>query len=1164
MRGPRKLSGTRSRRRRAPVLERLTEYSALLAEVGRVTAEARDEPTMLRAICELAARRAELGLVWVGVPDGSGHLAVAAAAGAVGYLDGILVSVQDDSPQGQGPSGRAWREGLPQYVASIADDAAAEPWRERAAQHGLTGIVTMRVERSGRPWGILTFYLTAGRRFSADVRLVLEDIARTLSSGLDRLDSVTRERELAEVQSLLLDQAAAGIALARKRRIAVVNRHLAEMLGYGGPQELIGRSTRVVYATREEYIRVGKAYRTLHRRGSCRVANVRLVRRDGRELVSDVQMSLLRGQDFDTVVWTIYDVTDRVAYERKLEREVESDALTGLPNRRGLERHLAAALEQAQRRGTALAVGMLDLDDMARVNARLGHEAADRVLRTFSDRLSAELRSGEYLARYGGDTFVLVLGDLDRSLAAAQLQRTMRRVHVAVEEPFEPTRGERFFVEISLGVAVFPEDGRSAPDLLVKADGILSDVKAHKHDRAQWWQLASAAPDAEPATEAPFDPYGAEAAELLAGTQDLFRLAAEYVRRTLAGLAEGDPDLARILSGLAATSQGRRAATRNEQLDFLFEPSSSRRLLEERSRSIGRHLSLAGVEASLLYRAVALYRDCLTARLGRTLMSARDRYRLLLVAERRLQDHLAGQLAAMQGVGAAYFAAVSAPLPEGRVRRVDSLRDELEALGRLPGVMAAALARPDPYGGMVVEHSSGELADAVERLLHQGRSVSGNDDEAGGTEFWQDEPMLRVSNFAADPRFAGWRVATDRFGIGSLLAVPLRDPGGHVTAVVCIFGRYANQFEPQPMQQFAQSLARRWEELWRRASQTGGAVALSRSEARAYRQRLFSGGLSMYLQPIVNLGSGRLEKVEALARLVQADGSVVPPGAFLPLLGDVELAGLFRQGLHEALGHLAGWRRAGHSFGVAVNLPPTTLLQPDCDRWVAEELARHDVEPSSVTLELLETTLVDEAARDAAIARLARLGVRLAIDDLGAGYSSLRRLCALPFHTVKIDQQLLRRLRDEPPLTFAVIDAVIELGRRVGREVVVEGLEDPDAIEVASVLGAPLGQGYGIGMPMPARDLVPWLETFTLPIEAGRIHSYLGALAWHWKHGHAHALDRCPLTSFLEGAGRSADQARRLHARIHAANGRSNLHEELGAWLTEHMQAERLPDQREA
>ncbi|MDH6238420.1 EAL domain-containing protein [Cryobacterium sp. CG_9.6] len=335
------------------------------------------------------------------------------------------------------------------------------------------------------------------------------------------------------------------------------------------------------------------------------------------------------------------------------------------------------------------------------------------------------------------------------------------------------------------------------------------------------------------------------------------------------------------------------------------------------------------------------------------------------------------------------------------------------------------------------------------------------------------------------------------------------------------------------------------------------------AQPRSNQDKLFAGELSMYMQPIIDLRNGAVRRVEALARLVLPDGTIVPPEHFLAGLNEKDLDELFRTGLKDALRWVARWDAEGLAVDVSVNLAPSTLQHQDFIRWVTEALSYSGVAPNRLCLELLETQELDEAAPLVAFDALIELGVGLALDDLGSGYSSLQRIAQLPFDTIKVDRGLLADVATKPIETLSLIATLAQMGRDMRAAVVVEGLEDAGLVEAASVLGASLGQGYYFARPMPAADLPTWAHTFRLPEQfhlperAGQLHTSLGALAYHWQFTrwespHPFDLDTCPVTQFIIDRTAPGSQPRLWHERQHEVltnnNRASNL---LLTWLTD-------------
>ena len=332
-----------------------------------------------------------------------------------------------------------------------------------------------------------------------------------------------------------------------------------------------------------------------------------------------------------------------------------------------------------------------------------------------------------------------------------------------------------------------------------------------------------------------------------------------------------------------------------------------------------------------------------------------------------------------------------------------------------------------------------------------------------------------------------------------------------------------------------------------------GGTAGDLTAGRYYRDLLFTGGLSMFMQPVLDLGTGGLSRVEALARLTLTDGTVIPPARFLPSLDEADLDELFQLGVNTALSWLARWDEEGLSTDVSVNISPSTLRHPECVRWVDEALRRHGIEPNRLGLEVLESQIIESDAQTEAIDRLVSLGVGLFLDDLGSGFSTLQRLFALPFDTIKLDRGLLVDLRTMPVETLSNISALVQMGRDFGVGVVIEGLEDFGMAEAARILGVPLGQGYFFARPMPAGDVPGWAAGFTFPLRANVLGSALGALAYHWQFmrwasPHPHVVADCPLADFISLHSTSPAVAR-WHAHQHGQASDRVYGQMLSDWL---------------
>jgi diguanylate cyclase (GGDEF)-like protein len=243
------------------------------------------------------------------------------------------------------------------------------------------------------------------------------------------------------------------------------------------------------------------------------------------------------------------------------------------------------------------------------------------------------------------------------------------------------------------------------------------------------------------------------------------------------------------------------------------------------------------------------------------------------------------------------------------------------------------------------------------------------------------------------------------------------------------------------------------------------------STAAGLHRALERNELELYWQPIFGLSTGALVGLEALVRWNHPERGLVPPGAFIPVAEQT--------GVIEALGdwvvravcaQQVAWAAHGLHPHLSFNVSPTQLRALDFTARVAEHMRAAGADPSHLTVELTESsTLEDPALAEPLIRELHGMGLRIALDDFGSGYSSLSRLREMPVSAVKIDRAFLRDVPERSEAA-AVVTAILQLARALGRTAVAEGVETEAQRAFLLEQGCPLAQGFLLGRPMPAGE----------------------------------------------------------------------------------------------
>jgi diguanylate cyclase len=241
--------------------------------------------------------------------------------------------------------------------------------------------------------------------------------------------------------------------------------------------------------------------------------------------------------------------------------------------------------------------------------------------------------------------------------------------------------------------------------------------------------------------------------------------------------------------------------------------------------------------------------------------------------------------------------------------------------------------------------------------------------------------------------------------------------------------------------------------------------------------------LELYYQPQINLLTGKIVGVEALARWTHAERGVVSPESFIPVAEESGLiASLGEWALRSACQQSMAWsEHLSNPISISVNLSMRQFDNPDLLEMVTQILQETRMDPRFLVLELTESSLVqDVTITIEKLKKLKKLGVKLAIDDFGTGYSSLSYLSQLPIDELKIDQSFVRQLNRDRNATM-ISSSIISMAKSMGLKVVAEGIENPQQLAFLIKAGCHMGQGFLYSKPMDAGAMLDWFHNPASP-----------------------------------------------------------------------------------
>lgn len=459
-------------------IEQLSNFYAALSQCNQAIVRSENAEELYPIICRDAVKFGGMKMAWIGLLDDDQQILnpTASFGKGVEYLNSLEISMDINEPSGIGPSATAIRERRPIWCQDFQHDEMTKPWHKRAAIYGWQASASLPIYRKGIAIGIFMLYAEMTDAFDEAAQSLLIEMAMDISFALDNFENEA-ERQLVEAQqhklAAVVEQSANGILITDLyTNIEYVNQAFVEMSGYSldeieGRNPSLLQSGKTLTSTFEQMwtqITNGKSWRgeLINRR------------KDGTEYtVRTFITPMFDTQGNVTNYLAIKEnITEQLQAEARIQHLAYFDQLTGLPNRIRLNDRFNYSISLAQRADQTLTVMFFDLDHFKIINDTLGHNAGDQLLIELTQRFKTILREEDTLSRMGGDEFILLLPETDERGAAVVATKLLN----LVAQPYMFNDNE-IVSSISIGIALYPHDGRDVETLSKNADTAMYRVK---------------------------------------------------------------------------------------------------------------------------------------------------------------------------------------------------------------------------------------------------------------------------------------------------------------------------------------------------------------------------------------------------------------------------------------------------------------------------------------------------------------------------------------------------------------------------------------------------------------------------------------------------------------------------------------------------------------
>ncbi|MDP2240702.1 MAG: EAL domain-containing protein [Burkholderiales bacterium] len=487
--------------------QRLTRFYAALSQSNEAVVRCASEEELFPKICRAAVQFGGMKMAWIGLLDEAGKRVrpVASYGEGMEYLEGIRISADADDFAGSGPSGITIRENQPYWCQDFRNDPVTAPWHERGARFGWGASAALPLCRNGAPIGVLNLYASEAGAFDEAARRLLVEMAANISFALDNFareaarerteedlrESEARFRSLTEMSSDFYWESDVEHRLTAR---GSADRKVSTVSVFQQGAQIGDRRWEISYVSPDE---VGwQAHRAvLDAHLPFRNFELSRIGVDGTERYISVSGDPMFDESgaFKGYRGVGTDITERKAAEQRIEHLAQHDLLTDLPNRVLLNDRVEVAVAHAARHGGRLALLYVDLDKFKFVNDTLGHAVGDQLLKAAAMRIKSAIRESDAASRVGGDEFVVLLSEIN---AAEDAARVAEKIIRDVSDPYRLNEHE-LVLTASIGIAIYPENGQDAGELLRLADTAMFAAKGGGRNRYQFYSEAMGARAAE-------------------------------------------------------------------------------------------------------------------------------------------------------------------------------------------------------------------------------------------------------------------------------------------------------------------------------------------------------------------------------------------------------------------------------------------------------------------------------------------------------------------------------------------------------------------------------------------------------------------------------------------------------------------------------------------
>ena len=470
-------------------ISRLSDFYSSLSKINHAIVQIDNEGDLFSTVCTITANFQPVELAWIGKPDAVSQLIspVAVVGKNTDYLDHLIISIDPDVLEGQGPTGIAYRESRIVTVNDFQTDSTTQHWCNNSEVHSDWGSsCCVPILFNQKPYAVLNIYSLEKDFFDTEFLNLMAELSLDLSFALDSYAHEAARQvaeEKLELTAKVFSQSQEAIVITDKdNNIISVNRAFTVVTGYE-EQEVLGKNPKFLSSGRQDQAFYRKLWDSLQQNKFWQ-GEIWNRHKNGDIYPEWLTISVVFDQLGNVIhyIATFTDITQHKLTEQQLEHLAHYDSLTNLPNRLLLKSRVDYELILAERNKNTFALLFIDLDHFKNINDSLGHSMGDQVLMEVGQRLLACVREEDTVARLGGDEFNILLADSNMNGAAT----VSNKIIASLEEPIL-CQGYQLYITPSIGISLYPGNGDSYETLSQNADTALYQAKELGRNQYQFF-----------------------------------------------------------------------------------------------------------------------------------------------------------------------------------------------------------------------------------------------------------------------------------------------------------------------------------------------------------------------------------------------------------------------------------------------------------------------------------------------------------------------------------------------------------------------------------------------------------------------------------------------------------------------------------------------------